>query len=78
MGILFKLITKKIETGNTLRIQNSKVCKKYPARYAEFHGSSKKYPSINLDLLKRSQYRFGREPLGHNSTLDGWASRFNY
>jgi hypothetical protein len=46
MGILFKLIIKKIETGNTLRIQDQKVCKKYPARYAKFHGSCKKYPSM--------------------------------
>jgi hypothetical protein len=57
MGILSKLKIKKFETGNTLRIQDQKVCKKYPARYAKFHGSSKKYPSIHLDLTKRTQYR---------------------
>jgi len=57
MEILFKLIIKKFETGNTLRIQDQKVYKKYPARYAKFHGSRKKYPSIDLDLMKRTQYR---------------------
>jgi hypothetical protein len=31
MGILSKLKIKKFETGNTLRIQDQKVCKKYPA-----------------------------------------------
>jgi hypothetical protein len=31
MGIIFKLINKRFETGNTLMVQTQKVDKKYPA-----------------------------------------------